>query len=117
MRTSDKNGAQKRAAPRIKIFLAGEIRCGAGEPRRAHLLNISTGGALVYADAVPDIGEELRLACGVPLGLARVQWRNGRRFGVAFMQPISDALIDAIVRKQETLIESTCQRLGSTAVR
>lgn len=117
MRTSDKDDAQQRAAPRIKIFQAGEARCGAGEPRRVHLLNISTGGALVYADVVPEIGEQVRLACGIPLGPARVQWRSGRRFGVAFTQPISPALIDAVVRKQKTLIETTAQRLGATAVR
>ncbi len=100
MPTQDKDGARKRAAPRIKIFLAGELRCGAGAPRRAHLLNISTGGALVYAEAVPEVGELVRLACGVPLGPGRVQWRKGQRFGVAFTQPIAPALIDTLIRRK-----------------
>lgn len=100
MRTSDKDGARLRAPPRIKIFQPAEIRCGSDAPRRVHLLNISTHGALVHGDIVPQLGAEVRLLCGVALELARVRWRSGKRFGVAFAEPIAQAAIDALVRMQ-----------------
>ncbi len=117
MRTNDKDGAHQRAAPRVKIFQPAEIKSSAGEQHRVHLLNISTGGALVYGDAAPEVGEQVRLVCGIQLGPARVQWRSGRRFGVAFTKPIAPTQLDAIVRKQEQLIETMTQRTGVTAVR
>jgi len=117
MGTNDKDGAHERAAPRIKIFQPAEIRSGAGEQSRVHLLNISTGGALVYGDAPPEVGAQVRLVCGIQLGAARVQWRSGRRFGVAFARPIAPAELDVVVRKQQELIQTMTQRVGLTAVR
>ena len=117
MRTSERDGAQMRAAPRIKIFQAGEMRRGADAATRVHLLNISTGGALVYADSVPPVGEQVQLACGISLGSARVQWSSGRRFGVAFAHPIGPAQIEAVIGTQEARVEAMTQRLGAIAVR
>lgn len=113
MRINDKDGARMRAAPRIKIFQAGEIRCGSGETRRVHLLNISTGGALLYADSAPGVGEQVRVACGIPLGIGRVQWTSGQRFGVAFAHPITSAQIDRVIRKQDDRIEAPARRHGA----
>ena len=45
-----------RASQRHRVLLAAEIECG-GEPRRAHLLNISESGAKLDADEVPNEGE------------------------------------------------------------
>jgi hypothetical protein len=117
MGTGDKDGARRRAAPRIKIFQPAEIQWGRDAPRRVHLLNISTGGALLYGDEVPAVGSEVRLACGIPLGSARVQWIRKQRFGVAFANPLGAAQIDAIVRLHDELIQAMTQRLGPTAVR
>jgi hypothetical protein len=110
MQTSDKDGAHRRTAPRIKIFQPAEIRCGADAPQRVHLLNISTGGALVYGDTAPEVGAQVELDCGIALGPARVQWSSGRRFGVAFTEPIGPQQIDALVRKHEGLIATAAQR-------
>ena len=111
MQSSDKDGAHQRAAPRIKIFQPAELRCGTEAPCRVHLLNISTGGALIYADAAPEVGTQVQLACGKVSGRARVQWRDGHRFGVAFAEPIAAAKIDALVRDQATLREAMAQHL------
>lgn len=86
-----------RATSRIKIFQPAEME-RAGVERRVHLLNISLGGALVYADSAPEPGEEIRLTSGIPLGTARVQWCSGQRFGVAFRNPLSPEQLAAIVR-------------------
>jgi hypothetical protein len=106
MRTNDKDGARMRAAPRVKIFQAGEMRSGSDEPRRVHLLNISSGGALLYADSVPMVGEQVRLICGIALGTARVQWSAGRRFGVAFTRPIGAAQMAVVIGEREEPIET-----------
>jgi len=110
MQTSDKDGARRRSAPRIKIFQPAEIVCGAGAPQRVHLLNISTGGALVYGDIAPEVGAQVQLSCGTALGSARVQWSSGRRFGVAFAEPIGAKQIDELVRKHEGFVATAAQR-------
>jgi hypothetical protein len=93
----DKGGAAQRAAPRIKIFQPAEMACASGAPLRVHLLNISAGGALVYAPKVPAVGEHVQLHCGVALGSARVQWAGGNRFGVKFADPIGPGELEAIL--------------------
>jgi hypothetical protein len=107
-------GRDLRQAPRIKIFQPAEMAHGGGEgePARVHLLNISTGGALVYGVPTPQVGESVRLACGVSLGEARVAWRSGKRFGVAFAEPIGEARVAEILRIQEALVREVSQRMA-----
>ena len=88
------------------------MRNAAGSAARVHLLNVSIGGALVYGADAPEVGQEIRLACGISLGEARVAWKAGRRFGVTFARPIAPAQIEAIVRIQDEAIESATERLG-----
>lgn len=96
MSTSDEDGAHLRAAPRIKLFQPAEMTRGADAPVRVHLLNLSTGGALIHCDTPPPVGETVRLVCGVALGSARVQWAEGNRFGVKFARPIAPEQVDHI---------------------
>lgn len=112
MPKEDRNGAHLRTSPRIKIFQPAELIDAAGRGRRVHLLNVSTGGALVYGDASPEVGDEVRLVCGMPLGSARVQWTCGRSFGVSFATPLAAAEIEALVRIQDAVIDATTRRLG-----
>ena len=105
MPTSDKDGARLRTAPRIKVFQPAMLRCGGEAPRRVHLLNVSSGGALVYGDSPPAVGAKVQLACGVSLGIARVQWSSGQRFGVAFATAIGPEQIDAIVSLRDDPVE------------
>src|SRR4051812_31766168 len=104
MPTKDKDGAHLRVHPRIKIFQPAEMSQGSGQAERVHLLNISKGGAMVHCAKAPGVGEVVRLVCGAHLGLARVQWSNGRSFGVAFAQPISSEQIERLVRMQDEMI-------------
>jgi hypothetical protein len=117
MQISDRDGAHLRATPRIKIFQPAELRCGSDAPKRVHLLNISEGGALVYGDVAAQIGAEVQLSCGLPLGAARVRWRDGQRFGVAFTRPIPAAQIEALVTSQKALIDQATQRLAQGDIR
>lgn len=79
-----------RAAQRYKLFQPTEISTGEGY-RRAHLLNVSVSGALMYASDCPERGEDLKVRCGSRTLAALVAWRDGRRFGVRFMVPLSEA--------------------------
>jgi hypothetical protein len=117
MPTENRDVAHLRASPRIKIFQPAEMVDGGGASARVHLLNISTGGALVYGDRVPAVGEVVRLACGFALGPGRVQWTEGRRFGVAFAQPISAQEVERLVRIQDEMIVATTARLGLPPIR
>ena len=113
----DRDGAHLRTSPRIKIFQPAELIEADGRTRRVHLLNVSTGGALVYGDATPQVGDVVRLTCGMPLGVARVQWTNGRSFGVAFAAPLAGPEIEALMRIQDAVIDATTRRLGLTRAR
>ncbi|MBB5711941.1 PilZ domain-containing protein [Sphingomonas xinjiangensis] len=102
---------ERRQAPRSKLFQQAEMRGPEGDVR-VHVLNLSTLGALVYSDQVPMAGEQVRLTCGMPLGICRVAWVNGRRFGVQFLKPVPHAVIEQVLRIQDALIVSASERLG-----
>jgi c-di-GMP-binding flagellar brake protein YcgR len=108
-----KSGEERRQALRMKIFQPAAMTMGrAGAEARVHLLNISTGGALVYGEAVPRAGAAVQLDCGIALGSAQVAWVSGRRFGVRFDTPIAPAQVEAVLQLQNEMIESGNQRLG-----
>lgn len=102
---------ERRQAPRLKLFQPAEMR-SRGDESRVHLLNLSTSGALVYGEKVPALGEEVQLRCSLPLGPGRVAWVEGRRFGVAFRQTLSDAVVEQVLEIQDALIVSASARLG-----
>lgn len=107
--SSDKD--ERRLSPRSKLFQPAEMRGRKGDVR-VHVLNLSTSGALVYGDATPEPGEQVRLTCGMPLGTGRVAWVSGRRFGVQFLRPLPHAAVEQVLRIQDALIVSASERLG-----
>lgn len=106
-------GRDLRREARLKIFQPAEmLHEGDGDPARVHLLNISSGGALVYSETCPGVGKSVRLACGVPLGEARVAWRAGRRFGIAFAQPLGEARLAQVLDQQAAMIRLVAERIA-----
>ena len=98
-----------RAYARMKVFQPGEMEWG-GSRARIHLLDLSRGGALVYAQVPPPVGSILRFVEPACLAAARVVWVRGKRFGVAFAAPLSDALVALIIAEQERLAEDLVSR-------
>lgn len=96
-----------RATPRYKLFQPTEI-CTDGSTRRVHLLNLSTGGALIYATDPPPRGTPLRVSCGARSLPARVAWNDGRRFGVAFFTPLSHADVSDAIAAHDALVRIPC---------
>jgi hypothetical protein len=108
-------GAQDlRATPRHKLFQPTEMTTD-GMTRRVHLLNLSAGGALIFAANPPMPGAILQLACGGHSLPARVAWRAERRFGVAFITPLAEAEVSEVIAAQDALVASASRRIDAPA--
>ena len=90
-----------RATARYKLFQPTEVVL-AGRAVRAHLLNLSAGGALVSATSSPSPGVELVVRCGNRALGARVAWRKEHLFGVAFVSPPTDAYVREFIAAHDT---------------
>ena len=101
-----------RRALRYKLFKPDVINI-AGEVLRVHILDLSSGGALVYAASPPVIGTRLKLALGARS--ARVAWAVGKRFGIAFDRPLGTDRVKAIIAEHDALIEAAAQRITPLA--
>ncbi|HVF94092.1 MAG TPA: PilZ domain-containing protein [Sphingomonas sp.] len=98
-------------AQRHKIFQPIQMSC-AGEAFRAHLLDLSSTGALAHAEAPPPVGARIALAADLSLGTARVKWASGKRFGIAFTIPLTRAQIDGAIAARRALVAAGTQRLA-----
>lgn len=93
--TQSREAARTRAA-RHKVF-EPVLLTVAGVEVRAHLLNISTTGALVHV--VPPVarGDRLSLRLGTSRLAAQVARADGPRAGVAFDRPLDAALVASLL--------------------
>jgi hypothetical protein len=87
-----------RVAARHKLFEPVLLRHG-GLSVRAHMLDLSTSGALLHAEKPPLSGgrvtvEGERLFIG-----AIVVWTRAKRFGLRFDLPIADTIIAHVLRR------------------
>lgn len=108
-----------RVAKRFKIFEPASIRFGKAI-ERIHLLDISFGGALAYGKEAPSPGTIFRLQCGDIDCAARVAWRAGPKFGIAFLRPLTPAQLQAVTaylvtqrptQEESQLVKSACPPL------
>ena len=96
MSSSDHSAESLRGTPRSKVFQPAQMTVGA-VTRRVHLLDLSRSGALVHAADPPAVGTVVRLTVDTTLGLARVMWRRGDRFGVAFPTPLDQQFVNKVI--------------------
>lgn len=108
----DVHGA--RALPRYKLFQPTEID-HEGATARVHLLNLSAGGALVYAAAPPRAGSVIGLVVGGRRRSAQVAWATDKRFGVRFAQPLTHDQLARIIADQDALVSTMARRLPPIA--
>jgi len=64
---------------------------------RAHLLDVSAGGARAHCHTPPSVGTAVVLRWSDEQRAARVAWSTGNRFGVRFNVPLSDCQIRSIL--------------------
>ena len=89
----------KRGLKRSRVFLCAEVDPGTG-PVDARIRDISSSGALVESDLLPQSGDQLQLTCGKVSVPVRVAWREGGWFGVEFETPLMmSRLVDAFGTK------------------
>ncbi|WP_404373036.1 PilZ domain-containing protein [Sphingomonas sp. MMS24-J45] len=105
-RRDDRQGERLRKWSRRKIFHPVELRIGGGS-RRAHLLDLSAGGALAHCRNPPTTGASLVLVIGGALHTASVVWQDGLRFGLAFRFRLDRAEIDRIVAQATVAVGLT----------
>ena len=103
---------ERRAAPRVKIFQPVELSLR-GTKLRAHLLNISVSGTLVYARTRVAHGERVHLRCGFDLGAARVIWSDGARIGVLFERLLTQRHLDLLIADQERVANAFADRIDA----
>lgn len=89
--------------PRLKVFQPVPLET-AGGTVRAHLLNLSRTGALIHCADAPDRGSVVRVMLGDTANPARVVWRDGKRFGVAFAGKLAPAQIEGALAVQNDLV-------------
>lgn len=88
-------GRPERAHPRRKVFQPAALRVGAA-PVKAHVLDISLGGARLHCAArcAPGAAVEVS-ACAVTVR-GRIMWRVGDRLGIRFDRLLGDGEIDSL---------------------
>jgi hypothetical protein len=107
------SGAHQRAAPRYKLFQPTEI-VHADKSQRAHLLNLSTGGALVHASEVQTKASRLLIRCGDKRVGAKVMWVSDKRFGVAFDIPLSEEQVASLIAEQAAVVARASSRIAAS---
>lgn len=112
MTDHDDDVRRLRAKPRLKLFHPTELRDAEGAVQRAHLLDLSATGALVHAAEPPASDTTVQLLVDGALRAARVMWTDGRRFGLHFRLPLSDAQVSAVLDAQATATAAAAQRVG-----
>lgn len=86
-----------RIAARHKMFEPVVLRLH-GVPLRAHMLDLSTTGALAHCDHPPQAGDRVRIEAEGVAVIAHVVWVRAKRFGLHFDIALSEATVDGLVR-------------------
>jgi hypothetical protein len=86
-----------RGRKRARVLLSATLEAG-GQSMKANLLNLSTTGAQLDATIPPAVHTRLNISRGDLEAAGMVVWVVEHRFGVAFDQPIDEALVENHIR-------------------
>ena len=86
-----------RHEPRRKIFRVVAIEADRAI-HRAHMLNVSTGGACLHARLSLRPWQTVTVDIDGQLVPARVSWTAGDRCGVRFLEPLTADRVDQLTR-------------------
>jgi hypothetical protein len=92
-----RSGPMPRTAARHKMFEPVVLRLR-GTPLRAHILDLSTTGALAHCDHPPQSGDRVWIEAEGVTAIAHVVWVRAKRFGLHFDVPLSYAMVQQVVR-------------------
>lgn len=102
-----------RAFPRYKLFEPTDLVVG-GQKQRVHMLNLSSGGALIHRNEPLAPGTRVRLRCGQNHVSGKVAWASGSRLGLAFLVPLTDDQVMHMLAAQPELAAGTLRRAQPT---
>lgn len=91
------NLMQRRHAARRKMFEPVALHHD-GITVRAHFLDLSCSGALVHSETPPAGGGNIVVEALGLERIGRVMWVKGKRFGIQFSQPLSEAEVESLIR-------------------
>jgi PilZ domain-containing protein len=95
-KVKDAIGLGRRAAPRYTVLLCVRLLSARGD-QPARLRDLSLGGAMIEGDNLPPPGASVVLQRRGFEAFARMIWADGRRAGLAFEQPLTEAQLLAQV--------------------
>jgi hypothetical protein len=88
---------EKRHEDRYRVQVRASLWDAGSEPREIVVTNLSAEGCGFSTSCEMPVGSELSLAMGRIQALAaRVQWRDGERHGLQFIEPLSHVIVDHI---------------------
>jgi hypothetical protein len=109
---AEREGAHPgRRDARVKLFHPAELIVG-DTTTRAHLLDVSQGGALVHTIAPPEVGAAVKLHFADLHRRSRVIWVDGLRFGVTFDRQITAEQLAQLAGTYDTAITLRAPREG-----
>lgn len=89
---------ERRFADRLPVLVPVSIVCG-DVVYNGKLVNIVAGGALIETSASVPLHARFDLRCGTIATRAFVVWRDSTRYGVKFLQPLTEAqLVEQVSR-------------------
>lgn len=94
---------RQRAATRHKLFEPIILRLRDGGVR-AHMLDLSTTGALLHSTRPPLAGAQVRVESETFVAAARVIWVRAKRFGIRFETALSEISVDRALQLGATPI-------------
>lgn len=107
----DKAASQKRCSERSPVMLSATLE-RAGASHRVILRNLSSGGALVEGDPLPDEGVLVHFVRNGLRVRGRIAWAAGRFAGVAFEQPLDRAELLRQIPKPRQSFGAEFRRAG-----
>jgi hypothetical protein len=81
------HGADERRSARSTVLLTAEIEC-AGERMSVRVINLSSHGALVQGDALPDTESNVTFHCNDAASRGWMAWVQPPHAGISFDEPI-----------------------------
>ena len=87
---------ERRREERSRVLISAHLRI-AGETYRSVLLNLSRTGAMMASVSPPREQQAVTLVCEGLAAPARVIWRKGYQFGLAFDRQLDALQVAAII--------------------
>ncbi len=91
---------EARRTRRVQVFIPATLVI-AGRSFPAHMLDLSTDGALIHVEDELPVGEKIWLLRNGLDVFARIAWGRGTRFGLAFEKPLRSEQYEGLLQARD----------------